>query len=87
MEKVKKQEIIKKFARTEGDVGSTEVQVAVLTSRITELTQHLREHKKDNSTRRGLIALVNRRRKLLKYLSGKDTERYQGLVRELNLRH
>lgn len=87
MEKAQKQEIIEKFARQNGDVGSTEVQVALLTARISTLTQHLREHKQDNSTRRGLIAMVNRRRKLLRYLSEKDNQRYQVLVRELNLRY
>ncbi len=86
MEKAQKQKIIKKFARQEGDVGSPEVQVAVLTARITELTEHLREHKKDHATRRGLIAMVNRRRKLLKYLAENDNDRYQALVRELKIR-
>ncbi len=87
MEKVQKQKIMNKFARHEGDVGSPEVQIAVLTNRITELTKHLRVHKKDNATRRGLINLVNRRRKLLKYLSRKNNQRCQELVRELKLRH
>lgn len=86
MEKVKKQEIIRKFARKDGDVGSSEVQIAVLTARISELTEHLREHKKDNSTRRGLIAMVNRRRKLLKYLAVNDPEIYKRMVSELKLR-
>ncbi len=87
MEKAKKQEIIKQFAIKDGDVGSSDVQVAVLTARISELTEHLREHKKDHSTRRGLIALVNRRRKLLSYLAGHDQDRYQSLLQRLNLRH
>ncbi len=86
MDKTQKQKIIKKFAREEGDVGSPEVQIAVLTSRITELTEHLRFHKKDNATRRGLINLVNRRRKLLNYLSRKNYPRYQQLIKELKLR-
>ena len=82
-----KQEIIKKFARKEGDTGSTEVQVAVLTAEIKHLTEHLREHKKDHSTRRGLLAKVNRRRKLLNYLKSENNESYTSLVGELKIRH
>jgi len=86
MEQAQKQEIIRKFGRKEGDVGSPEVQVALLTNRISELTNHLREHKKDHSTRRGLIQMVNRRRKLLRYLARRDNQRYQELIKELRLR-
>ncbi len=82
-----KQEIIKKFGRKEGDTGSTEVQVAVLTAEIKHLTDHLREHKKDHSTRRGLLAKVNRRRKLLNYLKKENNDSYTSLVGELKIRH
>lgn len=82
----KKQELIKKFARSEGDVGSPEVQVAVLSERIANLTEHFKSHKQDKHSRRGLIALVNNRRKLLAYLKGKDESRYTALIKELGLR-
>jgi small subunit ribosomal protein S15 len=78
--------IVKKFARTEGDVGSPEVQVALLTTRISNLTEHFKSHKQDNHSRRGLIRLVNNRRNLLSYLKGKDESRYQALIKELGLR-
>lgn len=81
-----KAEVIKKFARVEGDTGSPEVQVAVLTSRINTLTDHFKSNKKDNHSRRGLIAMVNNRRKLLSYLKKKDEGRYQSLIKELGLR-
>ena len=81
-----KQELIKKFARVEGDTGSPEVQVAILTRRISNLTEHFKEHKQDNHSRRGLIALVNNRRKLLAYLKKNDEARYQSLIKELGLR-
>lgn len=68
------------------DTGSVEVQVALLTSRVTELTEHLKVHKKDHSSRRGLIMLVNKRRKLLDYLRGKSEERYKALIARLGLR-
>ncbi|MBT7164620.1 MAG: 30S ribosomal protein S15 [Victivallales bacterium] len=74
------------FARNDKDVGSPEVQIAVLTARVSELTEHLKIHKKDHSTRRGLITLVNRRRKLLKYLEGKSHERYIAIAQRLKLR-
>ena len=82
----RKQELIKKFARSEGDVGSPEVQVAVLSERIKNLTEHFKSHKQDNHSRRGLIALVNRRRTLLGYLKNTDVSRYQNIISELGLR-
>lgn len=81
-----KQELINKFGQKPGDTGSPEVQVAILSSRIDTLTEHFRSHKKDNHSRRGLIAMVNQRRKLLDYLKGKDEARYQALIKELGLR-
>ncbi|MDD9911744.1 MAG: 30S ribosomal protein S15 [Alphaproteobacteria bacterium] len=81
-----KQEIIKKFAQQEGDTGSPEVQVAVLTSRINTLTEHFKSHRQDNHSRRGLLRMVSTRRKLLAYLKGKDQGRYQALIKELGLR-
>ena len=82
-----KQELIGKFGREDGDTGSAEVQVALLTERVNHLTEHLREHKKDHHSRRGLLMLVGRRRRLLRYLERSDLERYRSLVGELNLRH
>tara|TARA_R110000868_G_scaffold262401_2_gene521086 strand:- start:65539 stop:65808 length:270 start_codon:yes stop_codon:yes gene_type:complete len=82
----KKAELIKKFARSEGDVGSPEVQVAVLSERIKNLTEHFKTHKQDNHSRRGLIAMVNTRRKLLSYVKGKEVSRYTALIKELGLR-
>ena len=84
--KEKKAELAGKYGRGEGDTGSTEVQVALLTARINELTEHLREHKKDHHSRRGLLMLVGRRRRLLRYLERTDLERYRGLVADLGLR-
>jgi len=78
-------ETVKKFARNEKDTGSPEVQVAVFTERITQLTQHLAQHKKDNSSRRGLLHLVSLRRRLLEYLKRKDVKRYKKLTKELGL--
>jgi small subunit ribosomal protein S15 len=78
--------LIKKFARNEGDVGSPEVQVAILSTRIKTLTEHFKTHKQDNHSRRGLIRLVNNRRKLLTYLKSKDAPRYVSLIKELGLR-
>ena len=86
MEKEKKQEIIEKFKLHEGDTGSTEVQVAVLTERINELTRHMAENKHDHHTERGLLKLVGQRRRLLAYLSKEDTDRYNKLIRSLGLR-
>ena len=84
--KEKKAELADKYGRGENDTGSTEVQVALLTSRINELTEHLREHKKDHHSRRGLLMLVGQRRRLLRYLERTDLERYRGLVADLGLR-
>jgi small subunit ribosomal protein S15 len=84
--KDRKAELADKYGRSEGDTGSTEVQVALLTERINELTEHLREHKKDHHSRRGLLMLVGRRRRLLRYLERTDLERYRALVAELGLR-
>lgn len=84
--KEKKTAIIKEYARTEGDTGSPEVQVAVLTTRINELTEHLKVHKKDHHSRRGLLKMVGQRRNLLAYLKGKDIERYRTLIEQLGLR-
>jgi len=82
----KKTEVIGKFASHEGDTGSPEVQVALLTARINELTEHLRTHRKDHHSRRGLLMLVGQRRRLLNYLNGHDVERYRAIVKELGLR-
>jgi small subunit ribosomal protein S15 len=82
----RKAELIAKFATKEGDTGSPEVQVAVLTERILNLTEHFKEHKKDNHSRRGLLTLVSTRRSLLDYLKKKDDARYQALIKELGLR-
>lgn len=79
-------EIVAKFARSEGDTGSPEVQVALLTKRIDHLTEHLKEHKHDHHSRRGLLQMVGRRRRLLNYLRDKDIERYRALIGELGLR-
>jgi small subunit ribosomal protein S15 len=78
--------IIEKFRRAVGDTGSPEVQIALLTTRITELTDHLKMHKKDFHSRRGLIAMVNRRRKLMSYLKGENPSLYTKIVQDLNLR-
>jgi small subunit ribosomal protein S15 len=84
--KEKKTEIIQKYARTEGDTGSPEVQVAVLTERIAELTEHLKVNPKDHHSRRGLLKMVGKRRNLLAYLKNKDIERYRNLIASLGLR-
>jgi small subunit ribosomal protein S15 len=81
-----KQQIIERFARSEGDTGSPEVQVALMTQRISHLTEHLKEHKHDHHSRRGLLMLVGQRRRLLNYLKDKDIERYRALIAELGLR-
>ena len=86
MDKADKQAVIEEYRTHEKDTGSTESQVAVLTTRITELTQHLREHKHDESTRRGLLKLVGRRRRLLRYLNSQDVSRYRALIAKLGLR-
>lgn len=81
-----KADLIGKFATAANDTGSPEVQVAVLTTRIQNLTEHMKEHKKDSHSRRGLLAMVGRRQRLLKYLKNKDNARYQALIKELGLR-
>jgi small subunit ribosomal protein S15 len=84
--KEKKQELIGKYGRADGDTGSAEVQIALLTARINELTEHLRGHTKDHHSRRGLLMLVGKRRRLLRYLESSDLERYRALVADLGLR-
>lgn len=84
--KSKKQELIKKFAINEQDTGSPEVQIAILTTRILNLTEHMKANKKDFHTRRGLLILVGRRKRLLSYLNKTDEKRYSALVQELGLR-
>lgn len=81
-----KTEIMQKYARTEGDTGSPEVQVAVLTERIKELTEHLKANPKDHHSRRGLLKMVGKRRGLLDYLKDRDIERYRTLIEQLGLR-
>lgn len=85
--KENKADLIGKYGKKEGDTGSTEVQVALLTERINDLTEHLREHSKDHHSRRGLLMLVGKRRRLLRYLERSDVERYRALVADLGLRH
>ena len=86
MDKADKQAVIEEYRTHEKDTGSTESQVAVLTTRITELTQQLREHKHDESTRRALLKLVGRRRRLLRYLNSQDVSKYRALIAKLGLR-
>jgi len=81
-----KEQLIKDFATKEGDTGSPEVQIALLTDRIVHLTEHLQTAKKDHHSRRGLLMLVGRRRRLLDYLAGIDVERYRAIIGELGLR-
>ncbi|MEC7381235.1 MAG: 30S ribosomal protein S15 [Pseudomonadota bacterium] len=82
----RKNEIVKEFATQEGDTGSPEVQVAILTERIKNLTEHFKDHKKDNHSRQGLLKMVNLRRKLLDYVKSKDEARYEDLRKRLGLR-
>ena len=82
----RRQEVIKEHARAEGDTGSTEVQVAILTERIRNLTEHFKGHAKDNHSRRGLLMMVNKRRALLDYLRKSDGDRYLALIAKLGLR-
>lgn len=82
----RKQELIKEYAINGEDTGSAEVQIAILTERITNLTEHFKSHKKDNHSRRGLLKMVSQRRRLLDYVKGKDVERYQGLIQRLGIR-
>lgn len=84
--KEKKTAIMKEYARCEGDTGSPEVQIAVLSARIQELTEHLKEHPKDDHSRRGMFKMVGQRRGLLSYLKEKDIERYRALIEKLGLR-
>ncbi|REJ86552.1 MAG: 30S ribosomal protein S15 [Planctomycetota bacterium] len=84
--KEKKQDIIEEYRRTDADTGSPDVQIAVLTARINELTDHLRQHGKDHASRRGLLMLVSRRRRLLDYVRRKDAGRYVDLITRLNIR-
>ena len=84
--KEEKQEIVKKFCNNDLDTGSPEVQIAILTHRIRELTDHVKVHKKDNHTRRGLVQLVSKRKRLLKYLVRKNVDSYVNLVKELGIR-
>jgi small subunit ribosomal protein S15 len=86
MTQERKQELVAKFGESPVDTGKTEVQVALLTERINELTEHLRAHRKDHHSRRGLLMLVGRRRRFLNYLQRSDLERYRSLIRELGLR-
>lgn len=86
MDKARKEELIAKYGRHEGDTGSPEVQIALLTERINSLTDHLRTHKKDHHSRRGLLMMVGQRRGLLNYLTKQDIERYRAIVKELGLR-
>lgn len=82
----RKAELMKEYAIKEGDTGSPEVQVAILTERIVNLTEHFKDHKKDNHSRRGLLMMVAQRRKLLDYVKGKDQARYQSLIERLGIR-
>ena len=86
MTKTEKTEIMKQYATHEGDTGSPEVQVAVLTKRINDLTEHLRTHQKDHHSRRGLLKMVGTRRSLLNYLARVDIERYRSIIAKLNIR-
>ncbi|MCD6417517.1 30S ribosomal protein S15 [bacterium] len=86
LDRESKAEIVRKFARNEKDVGSPEVQVAILTERIRQLTQHFSRHPKDTNSKRGFMILIGKRRKLLAYLRKKNYERYRSLIAELRLR-
>ncbi len=82
----RKKALIKEYATTDGDTGSPEVQVAILTERITNLTEHFKTHAKDNHSRRGLLKMVSQRRRLLDYVKSRDADRYQSLIERLGLR-
>jgi small subunit ribosomal protein S15 len=86
LEKAEKQEIIQEYARKPGDTGSPEVQVAILTARIKQLTEHLKMHKSDEASRLGLLKMVGKRRRQLRYLQNKDLNRYRTLIQRLGLR-
>lgn len=81
-----KQELVGKYGKNGEDTGAPEVQIAIFTHRINELTEHLKQHPKDHSTRRGLLKLVGKRRRLLNYLTDQDIERYRSIIRELGIR-
>ena len=87
MDKETKSKVIEEFHRHKSDTGSPEVQIALLTNRISQLTEHLRVHKHDESSRRGLLKMVGRRRRLLNYMRRKDYQRYLALTEQLNIRH
>lgn len=82
----KKQELVEKYGKDANDTGAPEVQVAIFSARINELTEHLKHHQKDHSTRRGLLKLVGKRRRLLNYLMNRDIERYRSIIKELGIR-
>jgi small subunit ribosomal protein S15 len=82
----RKDEVINQFKQHEGDTGSPEVQIALLTTRITDLTEHMKEHKQDHHSRRGLLKMVGKRRKLLDYLKKKDVSRYRNVIQRLGIR-
>jgi small subunit ribosomal protein S15 len=84
--KEEKKELIKKYGKNEKDSGTAEVQIAILTKRINELTDHFGEHKKDHASRRGLMQMVGKRRRLLDYLADKDISRYRAIIKELKIR-
>jgi small subunit ribosomal protein S15 len=86
MTKDEKLDIVKKFGESEKDTGKSEVQIALLTKRINDLTEHFNKHAKDHHSRRGLMMMVGKRRRLLDYLMKKDIERYRGIIKELNIR-
>ncbi len=86
MTKEEKFELIKKYGKNEKDSGKSEVQIALLTKRINDLTEHFNVHKKDHHSRRGLMMMVGKRRRLLDYLADKDIERYRSIIKELNIR-
>ena len=86
IKKETKRELISKFSRNENDTGSTEIQIAMFSERIKNLTEHLKNHKKDNHTRRGLVKIVSKRKKLLNHLYKNNYEKYQSLIKELGLR-
>ena len=86
MTQAEKQAIMKEYATHEGDTGSPEVQIAVLTKRINDLTEHVKVHKKDHHSRRGLLKMVGKRRKMLDYLMAKDIERYRAIIAKLGIR-
>ena len=81
-----KKNLISKFAKNEKDTGSTEIQIAVLSERIKNLTEHFKEHKHDDHSKKGLIAIVNKRKRLLSYLSKKNNQKYKEIIKELNIR-